>query len=138
VFELIRSAAVFAAPCVVGEDANRDGLPTVILEAMALGTPCVSTNVTGIPEVLRDGATGLMVPQRDPHALAAACATLLDDAALRTRLATAARELVEIEFDIQRNAARQREIFAQAHHSRAVLAPHRTDDVDSAEAVEVA
>jgi glycosyltransferase involved in cell wall biosynthesis len=138
VFELIRSAAVFAAPCVVGEDANRDGLPTVILEAMALGTPCVSTNVTGIPEVLRDGATGLMVPQRDPHALAAACATLLDDAALRARLAAAAHELVEIEFDIQRNAARQRDVFAQVHGSRAGVAAHRINDVDSAEAVEVA
>jgi glycosyltransferase involved in cell wall biosynthesis len=142
VFELIRSAAVFAAPCVVGEDANRDGLPTVILEAMALGTPCVSTNVTGIPEVLRDGASGLMVPQRDPHALAAACATLLDDAALRARLAAAARELVEAEFDIHRNAARMREIFAQVHRSRAGAAgaagAARADEFESTQAVEVA
>src|SRR5262249_30826288 len=58
VIQHVRSAAVFAAPCVVGQDGNRDGLPTVLLEAMALGTPCVSTDVTGIPEVVRDGETG--------------------------------------------------------------------------------
>ncbi|HUE76254.1 MAG TPA: glycosyltransferase, partial [Chloroflexota bacterium] len=70
VFQLVQGAAAFAAPCVVGEDGNRDGLPTVLLEAMALGTPCISTDVTGIPEVLRDGETGLLVRQQDPQGLA--------------------------------------------------------------------
>jgi colanic acid/amylovoran biosynthesis glycosyltransferase len=75
--ERMRRAAAVAVPCVVGADANQDGLPTVLLEAMALGTPTVSTDVTGIPEVLVDGATGLMVPQRDPVALADALQRLL-------------------------------------------------------------
>ena len=110
----MQSAAVFAAPCVVGTDGNRDGLPTVLLEAMALGTPCVSTDVTGIPEVLRHCETGLMVRQHDPVALATALERLLDDAALRVRLATRARRLIEAEFDIPRNAARIRDIFAKA------------------------
>jgi glycosyltransferase involved in cell wall biosynthesis len=108
-------AAVFAAPCVVGGDGNRDGLPTVLLEAMALGTPCVSTDVTGIPEVLRDGETGLMVPQRDPAALADAIERLLADPELRVRLAGRARRLVEAEFDVRRNAALLRETFEAAH-----------------------
>lgn len=112
VFDLMRQAAVFAAPCVVGKDQNRDGLPTVLLEAMALGTPCVSTDVTGIPEVLRDGQTGLLARQGDPGALAAAIERLLADGPLRSRLARQARRLIEDEFDITRNAARIREIFA--------------------------
>ena len=79
---------------------------------MALGTPCVSTDVTGIPEVLRDQDTGLLVPQRDPIALADALQKVINDSALRVRLAAAARELMEAEFDITRNSARQRAIFA--------------------------
>jgi glycosyltransferase involved in cell wall biosynthesis len=108
----MRQAAVFAAPCVVGADGDRDGLPTVLLEAMALGTPCVSTPVTGIPEVLRDDDTGLMVPQHDANALAAALQRLLADAALRVRLAQNARRLMEAQFDIHANAARMRALFA--------------------------
>jgi colanic acid/amylovoran biosynthesis glycosyltransferase len=110
----IQSAAALAAPCVVGQDQNRDGLPTVLLEAMALGTPCISTDVTGIPEVLRDGETGLMVSQHDPAALAAALERLLVDAALRVRLATKARRLIEAEFDSQRNTAHLQAIFRAA------------------------
>ena len=116
--EYIQTAAVFAAPCIVGEDGNRDGLPTVLLEAMALGTPCVSTDVTGIPEVLRDGETGLMVPQHDPTNLANALEQLLKDSAKRVRLAAQARSLIEAEFDIHRNAARLRETFIAASGAR--------------------
>ena len=109
--DVVRSAAVFAAPCVVGADGNRDGLPTVLLEAMALGTPCVATPVTGIPEVLHDGQTGLLVPESAPAALAAALGRLLDDRALRVRLAQSARALVEEHFDVHRQAATLRGLF---------------------------
>ncbi len=110
----VQAAAVFALPCIVGEDGDRDGLPNVLFEAMALGTPCVSTDVTGIPEVLHDGDTGLMVRQRDPLSLANAIDRLLTDPGLRVRLATSARRLIESEFDIHQNAARRRAIFRQA------------------------
>ena len=109
---LVQGGAVFAAPCVVGEDGNRDGLPTVLLEAMALGTPCVSTDVTGIPEVLQDGITGLQVPQHDPCALADAIERLLTDRELRARLAVQARRQIEAKFNSQQNAAMLRQIFS--------------------------
>ncbi|HEX2729066.1 MAG TPA: glycosyltransferase family 4 protein [Rubrobacteraceae bacterium] len=109
--EHVREASVFAAPCVVGADGNRDGLPTVLLEAMALGTPCVSTDVTGIPEVLRHEETGLMVPQHDPVSLAAAIERVIRDPGLRARLAERARELIEADFDVHENAARLRQVF---------------------------
>ena len=122
VIEHIRSAAVLAAPCVIGSDGDRDGLPTVLLEAMALGTPCVSTEVTGIPELLQPSEAGLAVPQHDPPALAAALERLLGDPALRVRLARHARRRVEAEFDIRRTAARLRMIFQEARSAPALLA----------------
>ncbi len=111
---LVQSAAVLAAPCTVAADGNRDGLPTVLLEGMALGTPCVATPVTGIPEAITDGVTGLLVPERDPARLAGALRRLLDDGALRTRLAQAARSRVEADFEVHRQAAQLRDVFAGA------------------------
>jgi colanic acid/amylovoran biosynthesis glycosyltransferase len=109
---IVGNASVLAAPCVIAADGNRDGLPTVLLEAMALGTPCVATDVTGIPEIVKHGQTGLLVAQRDAHALADSIATLLDDAELRTSLASSARSMIERDFDIHRQAATLRRQFA--------------------------
>ncbi len=111
VIEKVKAATVMAAPCVVGSDGNRDGLPTVLLEAMSLGTPCVSTPVTGIPEVVRDGQTGLMVPERDARSLAVALGRMLDDETLARECATNARELIEQSFDLHRNTATLRQLF---------------------------
>ena len=116
VIQEIQNAAVLAVPCIVGEDGDRDGLPNVIQEALALGTPVISTDVTGIPEVVRDGDTGLQVPQRDPLALASAIGRLLGDAHLSMRLAANARRLMEAEFNIHRNTERRRTIFAALPH----------------------
>lgn len=113
IINLVQSAAVFAAPCVVGSDGNRDGLPTVLLEAMALGTPCVSTDVTGIPEVLHHGETGLIVGQHAPQELADALEKLLTDEDLRVSLARRARQLIDDNFDICRNSALLRKLFSQ-------------------------
>ena len=114
VFELVQQAGVFAAPYVIGKDGNRDGLPTVLLEAMALGTPCVGTDVTGIPELIRHEQTGLIVPQENPQALALALQKLLENSALRVKFATEARKLMESEFDIHTNAALLRQLFQSA------------------------
>jgi glycosyltransferase involved in cell wall biosynthesis len=111
VIQEMGQAALLAMPCIVGQDGDRDGLPNVIQEAMALGTPVISTDVTGIPEVVRDGETGLQVPQHDPAALAVAIERLLADPELRVQLASGARRLIEQEFDIHRNTERRRAIF---------------------------
>ena len=120
VIECLHGAAALAVPCIVAGDSDRDGLPTVLLEAMALGTPCVSTDVTGIPEVLADGETGLMVGQHDPSALAFALERLLTDPGLRVHLSRQARRLIEAEFDIKRNAAELRAVFEGADSARHV------------------
>ncbi|CAG0943868.1 colanic acid/amylovoran biosynthesis glycosyltransferase [Anaerolineae bacterium] len=100
-----RRAAVFALPCVVGADGNRDGLPTVLLEAMAMRVPVVSTDVTGVPEIINPDVTGLLTPQNNAAALADALARLLADAALRERMGDAARAAVAQKFDLQKNVA---------------------------------
>lgn len=99
-----RRATVMALPCVVARDGDRDGIPNVLVEAAAVGLPIVTTAVSGIPELVRDGETGLVVPDRDPQALAAALERLLDSPALRERLRTNARAHVEEFFDLRRNA----------------------------------
>jgi glycosyltransferase involved in cell wall biosynthesis len=114
VIQEMQNAALLAAPCIVGADGDRDGLPNVIQEALALGTPVVSTDVTGIPEVVRDGETGLQVAQHDPVSLAAAMERLLVDLDLRLKLATAGRRLIEAEFNIHHNTERRRAIFRSA------------------------
>ncbi|MCA9138655.1 MAG: glycosyltransferase [Planctomycetales bacterium] len=124
----LREAAVFAAPCVEGSDGNRDGLPTVLLESMAIGTPCVSTPVTGIPEAIIDQATGLLVPQSDPTALADAIERLIRESELRVRIAARARQHVEEHFDIHRNTSVQRSLF-QPTASRIENMTERLDHV---------
>lgn len=115
VMRALREAAVFAAPCVVAEDGDRDGLPTVLVEAMALGTPVVATDVVGIPELVRHRETGWLVPPHDARALADALRTLLDAPALRTQLAGDARALIERDFDVRHNAALVRRLFTAAN-----------------------
>lgn len=100
----LRRAKVMAAPCVRGSDGNADGLPTVILEAMALGTPVVATPVTGIPEAVIDGETGRLVAEGAPSALAEALVALSADPGERGRLAAAARRHVETNFASTRQA----------------------------------
>jgi glycosyltransferase involved in cell wall biosynthesis len=110
----MQNAAVLAAPCVVANDGDRDGLPNVIQEALALGLPVVSTDVTGIPEVIQDDKTGIIVPQRDPHALAMAIERLLEDPALRVYLATEGRRLIEAEFDNRKTSQYRRTLYRAA------------------------
>ncbi len=106
--DAVAGASALAAPCVLGSDGNRDGLPTVLLEAMALGTPTVAADVTGIPEVVRHEHTGLLIGQHDPAALADALARLMHDSDLRVRLARQARRLIEADFDLTTQAAHVR------------------------------
>jgi len=104
VMQIVQAATAFVLPCVIGDDGNRDGLPTVLLEAMALGVPAISTAVTGIPEIIETGCTGLLVEEKNPHALAQALQRLLDSAPLRKQLREAALQKVRKDFDLAVNA----------------------------------
>ncbi len=110
----MRHATLIVAPCVISEEGDRDGLPTVLLEAMALGTPVISTAVAGIPELVIDGETGRCVAPQNAQVLSEAIAGLATNHALRSQFSQTARALIEREFDIDRNAARLRDIFSNA------------------------
>lgn len=106
---LMARASVQCLPCIVGEDGNRDALPTTLLEALAMGLPNISTPVTGIPEILAHGRAGLLVPENDAPATAAALERVLGDADLRRELARAGRVQAETFFDGKQSA---RALFA--------------------------
>jgi len=108
---------VFVMPsCVRNND--RDGIPNVLLEAMASGLPVVATRVSGIPELVRDGETGLLVEPDDPGALAKAIERLLGDDVLAQRLSGAGRKLVETDFDIHGSARKLMSLFRGASNTR--------------------
>jgi glycosyltransferase involved in cell wall biosynthesis len=102
--ELLAAADIVCVPSVRDDSGNVDGLPNVLLEALASGSPVVATPAGGIPSVVVDGVTGLIVPERDSAALATALARLVADPALGQRLGSAARALVEEGFSWERTA----------------------------------
>lgn len=105
--------AMVVLPCRIGPDGDRDGLPTVLAEALAHGLPVVTTDVVGIGELVEDRETGLLVPPEDSVALAVAIAELLDDASLGARLGARGRSRVVNDYDLPRNAAQLEDVFAQ-------------------------
>ncbi|MEY9324722.1 glycosyltransferase family 4 protein [Sinorhizobium fredii] len=94
-----RASDIFALACRVAVDGDRDGLPNVLVEASSQRLACVSTRVSGIPELLNNDENGLVVPPEDPRVLAAALERLIRDPALRRRLGAAAERRVRAEFD---------------------------------------
>lgn len=110
--QTLSEAAVLVAPCVCAENGDRDGLPTVLLEAMAAGVPVVSTPVTAIPELITDGETGVLTAERDAVGLADAIQQLLASPEHRTRLAAAGRARVQTCHDTVRNSRRLLAAFA--------------------------
>lgn len=98
-----RRAAVYVQPSRIAADGDRDGIPNVLLEAMAMCLPVVASRVSGIPELVQDARNGLLVPPDDPQALADALATLLADPARGAILGREARATVLRAFDNDRN-----------------------------------
>jgi glycosyltransferase involved in cell wall biosynthesis len=114
VFDALRNADAFALPAVVAPDGNRDAVPVALMEAMALGLPVVSTFVSGIPELVEAGVSGLLVPPGDAVALAKALERLASDRVLASSCGQAARLRVEQGFDLRKSAARMVDLFHEA------------------------
>ena len=105
-----------------------EGVSLTLLEAMATGLAVVATKVGGNPEVVADGETGLLVPPRDPAALAAALLRLRRDADERTRMGQAGRERVEQHFDVRRMVANYEELYVGVRRRDRPDRDHRSPD----------
>jgi colanic acid/amylovoran biosynthesis glycosyltransferase len=101
----MRRAMLLAVPSRTAGGGDSEGLPTVIMEAMALGVPVIATRHAGIPEIVSDGVTGLLVPEADAIALAGAITALTDDSNLAGRLRGEAYADVRARFDADRQSA---------------------------------
>jgi glycosyltransferase involved in cell wall biosynthesis len=98
VLDRMRSARIFTLPCRVDVDGDRDGIPNVILEAMAMGVPVVSTSVSGVPEVIEHDQNGILIPPDNPSLLADAIERLISERSHANSLADAARTTVVSRF----------------------------------------
>jgi glycosyltransferase involved in cell wall biosynthesis len=88
-----------------------EGIPVVLMEAMSMEIPCVTTRITGIPELIRDGIDGLLVAPSSVDELAAALGRVMDDAELRETLGHNGRLRVVEHYDLEKNVARLGDIF---------------------------
>jgi glycosyltransferase involved in cell wall biosynthesis len=106
-----QTASVFVLPSVVASNNDRDGIPVALMEAMAIGIPVISTTVSGIPELIEDHTSGLLVPPGDSDALAEAIAQILSDKEQARVYSRRARQKIERDYDISFNAMQKAKLF---------------------------
>jgi colanic acid/amylovoran biosynthesis glycosyltransferase len=107
----LQALDVFVLPSIVDPAGREEGLPVSLMEASACGLPCIATRTGGIPEVIDDERSGLLVPPKDPAALAAAMLRLACDAPLRHRMGQIGRTIVEERFDLERQTEKLEGIY---------------------------
>jgi glycosyltransferase involved in cell wall biosynthesis len=111
VSETLRASDAMALPSITTDDGDMEGIPVALMEALASEVPVVASSLSGIPELVEDGVTGLLVPERDPQAIAAALRRIHDDPEGAARMAAAGRVRVLDAYDLTRNTAALRELL---------------------------
>jgi len=111
VIDAYRIADLFVLPCRQARDGDRDGLPNVLMEAQSQALACISTRMAGVPELIDDGDTGLLVPPEDAAALAAGLETLIRDPARRLALGAAGADRVRRDFSCDTGIDRLMALF---------------------------
>ncbi len=120
VSELVAEADVMVLPSIITKTGKKEGIPVALMEALATEKPVVATAISGIPELIEDGRSGLLVPERDSHALAEAIRRLYDSPALRKELGAAGRAKVLREFNLQANTAALFKLLVQPWRTQPV------------------
>ena len=98
---LMAKSMIFCLPCIMDENGNIDGIPIVLMEAMALGKACISTRLSGIPELIEDNVNGLLAPPNDVQGVAERLEMCLKNPSLRERLGNAAKVTVQSKFNLR-------------------------------------
>ncbi len=111
VLDFIKSGSVFVLPCIRANHNDMDGIPVVLMESMAMEIPTISTNISGIPELIDDSVNGIMVPQKDAAALADAILKIKEDVEFAEKIRKKSREKVADKFDIEKNIKKLVEVF---------------------------
>lgn len=104
-------ADLFVLPCVIAENGGRDVSPNSLIEAMAMGLPVISTQLSAIPEIVEHGVSGILVPPNDAQALADAMHELMHNPARRRELGARARERVQARYDARKNVRQYAALF---------------------------
>ena len=120
VVDHLSRSEVFALPCIIGDDGDMDGLPTVILEAMALGIPVVSTRLAGIPEMIVHQCNGLLIEQKQTFELADALQALLESNELRSEYRQQSLHRMTELFDLRKNVSQLKRWFSAARDNMSV------------------
>jgi glycosyltransferase involved in cell wall biosynthesis len=118
VVDLYRRATIFTLPCQVADDGDRDGIPNVFMEAMAMGLPVVSTDISGIPELIEHNRNGLLVREQDPEELAKALGRLLEHPEFRATLGQAGRETIVNNFVSEQSSRQLKALFSESMHTQ--------------------
>jgi glycosyltransferase involved in cell wall biosynthesis len=111
---LYRQTTIFALPCQIANDGDRDGIPNVLMEAMTFAITVVSTDVSGIPELIIHNQTGLVTESKNQQALFLALQRLFDDPALRSKLGEAGKQWVSTDFAVEQHIGHLIELLTQA------------------------
>ena len=119
--EFITSLDVFVLPCQKDCNGDMDGIPVVLMEAMLSGVPVVSTEISGIPELVIDGVTGLLVKPGDEQALAIAVSKLMADVSLKNSMIINAMTKVKEEFSLKSNTRKLNDMFNQVINGKKVV-----------------
>lgn len=104
---------IFVLPCVQAQDHDQEGIPNVLKEAMATGLPVISTRHSGIPELVQDGISGFLVPERDVDGLVSKCEYLISNPQRCAEMGRAGRKFVEENFEITRLNQRLVQLYTQ-------------------------
>ncbi len=116
IFDMFNKARMFVLPCIIAKNGDRDGIPNVMIEALAMCTPVISTTVSGVPEIIQNNITGITVEPRNSQQLADAIIGLLNNPDTAKAFVKNGRKLVEEKFDIRKNIGELVSIFIDRAH----------------------